>query len=565
MNQNLKTSQVIFIIILFGSLLFAKFWASFSSSSVSTFSYMHSHPDGSIYLKLNNQLYGFDQQGKHQQSIDLAKMQVQETNLTDFAFFSNGDLLLRQQIKGNNFIENLQRYLRFKKPTDKISTDNQDGLFRCNTLTYQCAPFAQQALNLHDAFAITIDWPSDRVIVADSSRHSVYLFSADGKELDSLANFKFPNQVQVVNNKLYVANTNFHRLSVFDLSDNNLGKRINTESFDTRTQDSRLSRHVWPASLLILDKERWIINMNNDMAYGGIYIFNDQGEFIKQLQLPSAADPFELIQMGKQILITDFSLDRIYLYSLKGKLQGEFKPVVFQKRLSELIERRLFYKWLDTLFSILFALSLTGGFVLALYQQYQSNEPETSALLDNPASGQEAIVEPILYWVKPSTRTKVMAIVIMAVSVMLLLILAISYWIKAITIVEFFMHTWRAQLLILLALLIMLLELRRKIGITENTVIIQSPLGSNITCLKSNIISNDDHIVIGKAAFQIDQLYKLFSEQDVENYLYPAIKAGRQVDNLQMQALLNRNTTIRIARTLTVVILLGLYFYYGVL
>ncbi len=561
MNQNLKISQVILIFIVFGGLLFAKFWASTNSVSVKVFSYMHPHPDGSIYLKLNNQLYGFNQKGQHQKTIDLATMQVDKNNLTDFAFFSNGDLLIRQHAKENNFIENLRRYFRYTNQTDKISLITQDGLFRCSTTTSECTSFTHHSLNLHGTLGLTIDWSSDRVIVADTNRHSVYLFSENGEELDSLGKFQFPNQVRVVNNKLYVANTNHHKLSVFDLSDDTLDNPVLTESFDTRTDESRLLGETWPASFMITVNERWIINMKNGMSFGGVYIFDRQGEFIKKLQLPSGADPFELIQMGNQVLVSDFSLDRIFRYSLDGELLGDFKPTIFQEKLTKLIEKREYYDQLEKIFSLLFALSLITGFTLALYQQYKLKKLDTNTDEPLSLSSQEIEIEPILHWVKPSSKVEYVAgISIVFIIVALLLI----FWILDPTPIEFFNHTWQIFLLIFITFISSLLRLRRKIGITENTVIIYPMIGSPNICLKSNIISNDEYIEMGNKLFKINQLYQIFSKQDFENHLYPAIKQGRQVDDLQMQELVSRNKIIQITRISIAIILLTLFLYFGV-
>ncbi|MCK4842827.1 MAG: hypothetical protein KAT04_13265 [Methylococcales bacterium] len=110
----------------------------------------------------------------------------------------------------------------------------------------------------------------------------------------------------------------------------------------------------------------------------------------------------------------------------------------------------------------------------------------------------------------------------------------------------------------------MIFQLRRKIGITQNTVIIYPLIGSKIVCPKNQIIFNDVHILFGKSIFQINQLYKLFSASEIENHLYPAIKQGKQVTRIEMQAILAGNKYVRVAQIVIIVILMGFFVYHGV-
>jgi hypothetical protein len=107
-----------------------------------------------------------------------------------------------------------------------------------------------------------------------------------------------------------------------------------------------------------------------------------------------------------------------------------------------------------------------------------------------------------------------------------------------------------------------LLHLRRRIGLTENSLVIRPALGAEITCLKRKIMLNDVIIVAGQSVFQVDQLYKLFSANDVENHLYPAFKQGRQVERTDMQVVLGKNTAVRVTQLVIMTGLLGLFIYH---
>jgi len=563
MNQDIKASTLIIVVLIFGSLLYAKFWASSEAKSINVYSYIHQHPEGGSYIKLNNKLMGFNPKSELIATIDLAKFNVQENNSSDFAFFSNGDLLLRKKAQQKNFIENLQRYFRFTNPTNKISPDDQEGLFRCNLLSYTCTSFTQQALNINGAFSLAIDIKTDRVFIADSSRHQVYMYSSDGLELDTAKNFKFPNQIEVANNQLYVADTNHHRLASFDISKNEIGEI--KQSFDTRTTASRKLMETWPSAFLLIENQRWIINSKNGMSYGGIYIFDNLGGFLKKLKLPAEADPFALIQLGDQVLISDFSLDRIYRFSLEGEQLADFKSLELQKIQKQLTEKSVYYQWLNDMFSILFAVSLATGFLLALYQQNQVKK----AVLAEPDLTNQAlqnlIEEPVLHWIKLSTRAKVFNIVLLTFCVICYLLVSLIPWLSGMSLYEFFVVTWRLQVILIILTVSLLLQFRRKIAITQNLVMIYPLLGSKVVCLKNEIISNDVHILVGKSIFQIPHLYKLYAANDIESFLYPAIKQGKQVDRIEMQAILAGNKYVRITQFILIVFLLGAFLYYGVL
>ncbi len=563
MNQDIKVSTALLIVLLFGGILIAKFWALSASYSVQGFSYLHHHPDGSSFIMVGNQLLGFDTQGQHQTTIKLSQFQVTESSNTDFAFFSNGDVLVRQRTRDNNFIENLQRYYRFANPTDKNSVDAKDGLFRCSPVSLKCKAFTKPALNLNDAFSIAIDWTTDRVFLADSSRHRVDMYSDAGELLDSRQWFRFPNQLEVADNRLYVADTNFHRLIAFDISDNAFGEI--KEEFDTRTEQSRQLGEVWPGAFLLLSDQRWVINHKNGMKDGGVYIFDEEGEFHQKLQLPDDADPFALLEMGEQILISDYSHDRIYRFRLDGSLQDDFNPPALDKITSELAKRRHYYQQLDTGFSILFAASFAGSLLLAFFQQSRKQTSDSGEQQSNPEIVQQPTTkEPVLYWVKPSSRFKLTGYFLICLAGFFMILLIALEVLSGNNVVTIFKQYWWLLLLLLVSIAGLLLQLRRRIGLTENSLVIRPVLGAEITCLKHKIMLNDVIIVAGKSVFQVDQLYKLFSANDVENHLYPAFIQGRQVERADMQVVLGKNSAVRVIQFVIMTGLVGLFVYYSI-
>ncbi len=560
MNQDIKVSTALLILLLFGGILIAKFWALSASYSVQGFSYLHHHPDGRSFIMLGNQLLGFDALGEHRSTIQLNKFKVLESSHTDFAFFSNGDVLVRQRTRDNNFIENLQRYFRFANPTDKNSVDAKDGLFRCSPVSYKCKAFTEPALNLNNAFSIAIDWTTDRVFLADSSRHRVDMYSETGELLDSRNWFKFPNQIEVADNRLYVANTNYHTLIAFDVSENEFGEI--KEEFDTRTEQSRELGEVWPGAFLLDADQRWIINHKNGMNNGGVYIFDQNGEFSKKLQLPDKADPFALLQMGEQVLISDYSQDRIYQYNLDGEFEKYFNPPVLNKIINELTERRQYYQVLNTGFTILFVACFVSCLLLAFYQQSRTKTSAAEQLSTPDIAHLSTIKEPILHWVEPSKRFKITGYFLIGLAGFFMVLLIALEMFSGNNIAAILKQYWWLMLIFMASIVGLLLQFRRRIGLTENSLVIRPVLGAEIICSKHKIMLNDVIIVVGKSVFQVDQLYKLFSVSDVENHLYPAFKQGRQVERADMQLVLGKNTAVRITQFVFMTGLMGLFIYH---
>jgi hypothetical protein len=562
MNQEVKPLTAIIALAIFGLLLWGKFWAHGASVSVNTFTTMHRHPNGTAYIRLGNQLFGFNGETQSTGQIDLPRLGVDNDSVSDFAFFSNGDLLIRRHVAEQDFIFNLQRFFRYKNLHSKSSTNQQDGLFRCNTSSFECQPFSNPPINLNDAFALAVDLNTDRVFIADTSRHTLRLFSNTGEELDSKEGFFFPNQIQFQENKLYVADTNHHRLAVIGVEDKRFGEIL--EVMDTRAGPARRDGEVWPASFLLSGDQRWVRNAINNMSYGGIYIFENSGKFIKRIDLPKAADPFSLLQLGTSVLVSDSSQNRIYQFTLDGKALPDFQPDIMQSQLAILNAKKHKYQKLELTFTITFALFLIGGFSYAIFQQRTKNH-ESVAHGELPQDIPVSLNGLDIHWIKPSIKFKVSVFIFGFISLALLVVLSSIYHIKYISLADFWSQ--KSSLIILASLILLvlsLIQLRTKIGITDKFLIVVPSLGKTVICPKSEVVYSGLVVVAGKAVLNINQLIKTFSLEDIELWIYPIIKQGHQIEATQMQSLLLKRNVVLVALSLLVTFLVGLFLYAGI-
>lgn len=536
MNQNIKPLTTLLLLSVFVALLAGKFWAYGEAKGVRSFSYMHRHPDGTAYIALGNRLFGFDRRGQATGQIDLTRLGADADIVSDFAFFSNGDLLFRRHIGEHDFVYDLQRYFRMPNLHDKAIHDQQFGLFHCNLQNYSCRAFTRIPLNLNDAFALSIDWKTDRVFISDASRHSVYLFSGQGDELDVKTGFFYPNQILFQDNRLFVADTNHHSLAVLPVDGNKLGPIAS--SMDTRQGPALASGEIWPSSFLLLPDRRWILNANNGMANGGVYVFDSENEFKKRLDLPDSADPVELLKLGEHVLISDFSRDRIYRFNLAGEYLGDFNPKVMQPHLNGIKDRRLDYKNLDRLFTGLFIFSLAAGLGISLYQQGKT--PVTETLPDSSTPHTVDLSSPEIYWIKPAFKFKLVLAFICVISVLLCtvsIVLSLSAH-------AYILSVAKDVLLFSLIIAFFLSQVRRKIGITDDFLVMVQPLRRPKIYARDTLVYSNKLVSNGSDFFRIDAFNNIFSGEELLQHIYPFIKQGRYIDDREMQGMIMRNKYI---------------------
>ncbi|MDD5124778.1 hypothetical protein, partial [Methylovulum sp.] len=567
------------ILLFFGGLLWGKFWCRGAALEILTFSQMHKHPDGTAYILLDNQLFGFNDKAEATQTIDLARLGIASGEAaTDFAFFANGDLLLRRQLTDGGFIYNLQRYFRFTNLQDKNSHDVMTGLFRCNVTRYQCRPFSDPPLNLMDAFTLSIDWQTDHVFVADTNRHTVRMFSASGKELDAQDRFYFPNQIHFQDHKLYVADTNHHVLTSLTVMGGQLV--MYPENIFTKAHPYRQSGDIWPSSFAIIGNQYWIRNANDNMEHGGIYVFDQKNHFIKRLILPEHADPYALLQLGQTVLVSDFSLGRIYRFNLEGTVLPDFQPIVFQTVLTELKNKKTVFQYLDLAFTSLFAFGLVGGFAYALQQQRGKKLSPVEAAMAKSRVEREAAINAKsaamipkhwhgmdVHWMRFSFRFKMFWAILGLVEFLMLAVLAVILYFIKVPILDFLWTFFQKHYLLVIAaifgIILIALQFRRKIGFSDKYAIVFRGFGKPIICPKEHILYRDDLVLLGKMVLSIRQIMKTYKKEDIEEWLYPAIKQGRHLELSEMQNVLMKKTYIRVFWALVAASLIGCFVYYG--
>lgn len=397
MNSELNARTVVLILLVFGSILGSWFWTGLRAQDFEGASHMHLDPQGRLYIQVGNRLFQYEADGRFGRTFDLADIGVDALS-GGFAFFSNGDILLSRQSYARSFFQRIRILKRQRNTSGEYRQDGRESLVRCDLPAKRCSPFGERALNLNQAFHLYIDPLHDEVYLAEGARHQVRKFDAAGRETARLdRGLKFPNQVFAHEGRLYIANTNRHEILMVDTADKDFGHalaRVDTESKEIDTCGAR-----WPSSMLIVNGELWVNNMNQDMRSGRISVFDAQGGYRKTVSLQANADPIDLVLFRGSVLISDYGNFTVYRLGLDGTSAGEFPEGALKSFLSEQQTRHNFYAGLSRGLLWLFWGTLAAGFLVGIVQGLQLGSIKSLRAL-GVTSGID-IRNPGIVWVSP--------------------------------------------------------------------------------------------------------------------------------------------------------------------
>jgi hypothetical protein len=163
-----------------------------------------------------------------------------------------------------------------------------------------------------------IDRVTDEVYISDTTRHALRKYSSDGVALAGpVSGFKFPNQLLMFDDKLYVADTNHHEVRVVDPDTGSFGRKLGR--MNVTLELATAARQTFPSHFVRVGDGWWVNNMRKDMNQGGIYLFDDNWHLIRKLELPDDADPMALLVVDDEVWISDWYNDKVRRFSTAGK------------------------------------------------------------------------------------------------------------------------------------------------------------------------------------------------------------------------------------------------------
>jgi len=292
-------------------------WGSDMAASIGGPAELRSDPRGHHFIQIQNHLVEHDADGDYVETHDLAAMDV-ELFLGTYAFFSNGDILLRRGPDPRSIGDNVRAFQR-KTNERSITPETLDsGLFRCDLEVAACERFGATGIDFKAAHGIFIDWRSDEVYITDTTRHLLRKYSADGTELTQpVGGFKFPNQLLMHDDKLLVANTNHHTIDILSPRNSLFGDRI--EKIDVVPTLAKSHGQEWPSHFARVGSQWWVNNMQNDMNQGGLYIFDHTWQFDRKVDLPVDADPISILPLSDEVWVSDWNNDSVRRFTTAGR------------------------------------------------------------------------------------------------------------------------------------------------------------------------------------------------------------------------------------------------------
>lgn len=339
-------------------------WGSGKAANIGGPSELRVDPAGHLYIQIQNQLVEHDAKGAFLKTHDLGELGV-DLFLGGYAFFPDGDVLLRRGPDPRSFTDNLRAIQRKTNQQSLEPVTPDTGLYRCSLEAASCRLFGKVAIDFKAAHGIFIDWQADEVYISDTTRHVLRKYSSEGEELAQPATgFRFPNQLLMSGNKLMIADTNHHVIRVIDPRTASFGRLLGRK--DVVPTQARAAGRSWPSHFARVGDEWWVNNMRSGMNEGGIYVFDQNWQYRHKVQLPEQADPISLVVFGDEVLVSDWNNDRVYRFSFAGAPLGDFESAgLRQITVGAQEARRRFeaYKYLGIL---LFALLLGGLMVRAL-------------------------------------------------------------------------------------------------------------------------------------------------------------------------------------------------------
>ncbi len=316
MNSEVHPAVVALVLFLTAVAIGIWMWGSGAAASLGGPAELRTGPDGHHYLQIQDYLVEHDENGHYVKTHDLSEIGV-ELFLGTYAFFSNGDILLRRGPDPRSFGDNLRAFQR-KTNRVPINPETADsGLFRCNLDSRQCERFGSPGVDFKAAHGIFIDRSADDVYISDTTRHLLRKYSHDGEELAATGEaFKFPNQLLLHEGRLYVADTNNHAVQVVESSTNSYGDII--VSLDVVPAEGKLSDQRWPSHFVRVGRTWWVNNMKTGMNLGGLYVFNNDWHYAKRIALPDDADPISMIAVNEEVWVSDWNNDVVRRFTAGG-------------------------------------------------------------------------------------------------------------------------------------------------------------------------------------------------------------------------------------------------------
>lgn len=494
--------------------------------------------DSELVVQFDQHLIWLDEGGREQKAVDLQQLAINPHG--DFAFFSDGDLLVYHLEQSLDPLEKLAQYLRLKKSHSRASLGD-NGLYRCILSQLSCNRFGGEVPLLNRAFRVAIDHSTDTVYLADTSAFKLYKLDNGGAitATSDTQTTRFPNQLAVHEGRLWLADTNNHRLVSIDTSDAHYGR---VEEALNMNLDG-VNR--WPHQIAKSPTGWWVNVADNRMANGRVVHLGANGQVDRELSLSASDEPMAIAYWHDALWIADFTQPKLTRYDSDGTpLAGVDSPTL-EVLTTQSIAAYQHYQRLGLLGVVGFVSLLMAGFAAAWTLERQQTIKQLRSWTASDIN--DAIMRPAkpvsdgeIYWLSNELHRKKPRIVALASMSIALLIIGAASVAHSARDLTFEANAFLFSAVFLMAILTLaftnaLLRISQlKLGVTGEALVLERAgkrviaQGSEILYTTTTLATKDITIALGGPQ------QRFFDKQELHDYVFPRLKDAQELSRWAM-------------------------------
>jgi len=520
---------------IFIGLLSLAFWSGNSWRSIEGVSLSKGDGQGGAFLLVANEIFHFDAEKKLQNHLDLSPFALE--HIGDFSFFKNGDVLLVPKTAELNFVENLLVFFRVSGELANKMISKQGRLQRCSFESSQCTPLTQSALSFSRTFSLAID-QQDRIYLADTNQHKIYLLDDKGSELDSISSgLKFPNALNLYGNALYVANTNNHQITKIPFvtvdSERHFSQQEDWQAIKADSDIMLARSDVWPTDLAVSSEGIFMLAQGADLANGHLYHFSHTGDYINDFEIADDVDLISVSNIGENLLVVDYNSQKVSEYNAHGDLLGEIDNETLKSKLNVIKQRQAPYQLFEQVVWIMLGVLVLIGLLVGIFLELRNSsrkktlekqQAENLVLGPKPCIDSKEVI-----WFLPSSKLKrsiVVLHIMMVLSIGMLLIVSLLVVgnIAVLQLIMVFLPFYYFSVYRLKRMM------DSRIGFYGAWLLLDDGRGNVAIGSGCDIFyaRNKDEIGIGNLLINVGSVYQLvFATEEKERYLNPLLVHAR--------------------------------------
>lgn len=403
-------------------------------------------------------------------------------------------------------------------------------IYRCHP-NASCAPLLAGTRSVvgrtRNAMLLAVDEARQRLYVADNAGHRLLLFDLAGKLLDATgkqsARFWYPNQIELQDGELLVANTNYRKVERLSVADDRFGEASWT--LRTMTAQVRPGRK-WPMSFVALPNGQWWVAIAQEgMRRADVAMFNATQSSTGYIALENDADPVSMVLAGNRVLLADTEHYRIRQADLQGHPLPDFGSVAFRQSLAQQAQDAASWRQVR--------MAAQAGMIvlplLAILMLWRMGErPITLPVALNFQREAKPIAAGVVQWLSPTPRfVRQQTWLLRIFLVLAMFMTGWSLWLTVSIVWQFPFGGWVLAVPLMCAVCLMLLTLkqsnrllRSRLGTDGIQLLHDKGDGKVFAYPLAQTLSDGNRLLAGRRMIVMRAMHRmLFDRDDLEQYL----------------------------------------------